>query len=29
MTHTIDATTLRKWLNDGQSLALFDVREHG
>ncbi|WER48351.1 rhodanese-like domain-containing protein [Cupriavidus sp. WKF15] len=29
LTHTIDATTLRKWLNDGQSLALFDVREHG
>ncbi|SPD59057.1 conserved protein of unknown function (plasmid) [Cupriavidus neocaledonicus] len=29
MTHTIDATTLRTWLNDGQSLALFDVREHG
>ncbi|WP_434034968.1 rhodanese-like domain-containing protein [Cupriavidus sp. a3] len=28
-THTIDAATLRKWLNDGQSLALFDVREHG
>ncbi|WP_442875147.1 rhodanese-like domain-containing protein [Cupriavidus sp. P-10] len=29
MTHTIDAATLRNWLNDGQSLALFDVREHG
>nr|WP_115666959.1 rhodanese-like domain-containing protein [Cupriavidus taiwanensis] len=29
MTHTIDAATLRTWLNDGQSLALFDVREHG
>ncbi|WP_455280819.1 rhodanese-like domain-containing protein [Cupriavidus necator] len=29
MPHTIDAATLRNWLNDGQSLALFDVREHG
>jgi len=29
MTHAIDAATLRGWLNDGQPLALFDVREHG
>ncbi len=29
MTQSIDAVTLRGWLNDGQPLALFDVREHG
>ncbi|MGO4331423.1 rhodanese-like domain-containing protein [Cupriavidus sp. 2TAF22] len=29
MTQTIDAPTLRNWLNDGQPFALFDVREHG
>ncbi|RDK05272.1 sulfurtransferase [Cupriavidus lacunae] len=29
MTHAIDAATLRGWLNDGQPIALFDVREHG
>jgi len=29
MTRSIDAATLRGWLNDGQPLALFDVREHG
>lgn len=29
MTRSIDAVALRGWLNDGQPLALFDVREHG
>lgn len=29
MTLTIDAATLHTWLNDGEPIALFDVREHG
>ncbi|KJK24949.1 sulfurtransferase [Burkholderiaceae bacterium 16] len=29
MTRSFDAVALRGWLNDGQPLALFDVREHG
>lgn len=29
MTRSIDAVTLRGWLNDGEPIALLDVREHG
>ncbi|QNP50268.1 rhodanese-like domain-containing protein [Diaphorobacter aerolatus] len=29
MTESIDVSTLKSWLHDGEEIALFDVREHG
>lgn len=29
MTKTVDARTLKRWLSDGDEIALLDVREHG